>query len=223
MTEKEKVSKTIKAVLDTETLDTIPTSVLLSAGFVIYDESKLDSFDSLLESGENVVFDIQPQLDTGRSVSASTLSFWMDQGRSAKDKLFKGKSTPDHLIGMIESVTRKFFNIPDSEEIEYDNQGRIKLLKDVKIQVRGQDFDIPLVNNFLMQYGFNTPFNYSKSRDLRTIYDENNFDYHAYEKLNKPKNFIKHNSLHDSAFDAFMLQRMRNLPEDFSKIDLESK
>lgn len=212
---------TIKAVLDTETLDTISTSVLLSAGFVIYDESKLDSFDTLLEKGEHVVFDIQPQLDTGRSVSASTLSFWMDQGRSAKDNLFKGKATPDHLIGMIESVVRKFFDIPDTDDVEYDKEGRIKLLKDVKIQVRGQDFDIPLVNNFLMQYGFSSPFFYSKSRDLRTIYDENDFDYHSYEKQNKPKNFIKHNALHDSAFDAYMLQRMRNLPKDFSEIDLE--
>lgn len=223
MTEAKKVPSTIKAVLDTETLDTIPSSVLLSAGFVIYDESKLDSFDSLLKSGEHVVFDIQPQLDTGRTISASTLSFWMDQGRSAKESLFKGKSTPDHLLGMIEAVTRKFFNVPDNQDIEYDKQGRIKLLKDIKIQVRGQDFDIPLVNNFLTHYGYISPFNYSKSRDLRTIYDENDFDYHAYEKLNKPKNFIKHNALHDSAFDAFMLQRMRNLPQDFSKIDLESE
>ena len=188
-----------KAILDLETLDTKPSAVVLSVGFLIYDENKQQSFDELLLDGHQIVLDIQPQLNKGRTISKSTLQFWMEQDNEARNGLFYGEEIVSDIPQLFNFVIKNFKQV---YECKLD-------LKNLPIQCRGQDFDIPMIRDLMEQFDLNFPFPHWKSRDLRTIYEENNFKYKQFEDNHKPSEFIKHNALHDCAMDAFMLQRMR--------------
>lgn len=197
-----------KALLDIETLDIKPNAVVLSAAFLIYDEDKLQTYDELLSQGEHITFDIQSQINDGRSISASTMNFWIGEGESAK-VIFDGKSPPLHFMYMVELVVKRYFGIDDNVTLDRLNDGSLKILRKVPIQCRGQDFDFPITRSLTQDCGQPYPFRFSMARDLRTVYDENNFKYIQEENKCKPINFVKHHALHDITLDAYMLQRMR--------------
>lgn len=66
-------------MVDLETLDTTPTSVIVSIGAVKFGPNGYDKCDTFYR-----VVDIQSCIDTGLTISASTLSWWMNQSDAAR-------------------------------------------------------------------------------------------------------------------------------------------
>jgi len=70
-------------MVDIETLDTTATAVVVSIGAVLFDPNKegpIFPSDTLYE-----VLRLQPQIDVGRTVSADTLKWWMQQAPEARN------------------------------------------------------------------------------------------------------------------------------------------
>lgn len=63
---------------DYETLDTAPSAVAVSLGAVIFD------INGIIREHE-WIFDIQEQIEKGRTISGDTLAWWMNQTKEARD------------------------------------------------------------------------------------------------------------------------------------------
>jgi hypothetical protein len=74
----------IEAMIDIETLDVKPSSVVLSIGAQFFtQELGPEGFASFY-----TVLELQEQLEVGRTVSASTLEWWMRQDPRSRDAAF---------------------------------------------------------------------------------------------------------------------------------------
>ena len=71
-------------MLDLETLDNLPTSVILSIGAVFF-----DPITGKLGREFYRVIDAQTAIDAGLTVSASTVYWWMKQTQEARETLFR--------------------------------------------------------------------------------------------------------------------------------------
>jgi len=145
-------SKTpIETMVDIETLDTRPTSVVLSMAVVTFtqDEGPIDEAEYTLE--------IQSQIDRGRTISEDTLiNFWMQQCEEAKSRAF---------------TTQRL-------DTDWALQNMIKTsLIGVPIWANSPSFDLVIIEDLFRNYGIlETPWNYSKSRDVRTLRAEANIE-----------------------------------------------
>lgn len=184
-------------VLDLETLDTTPTSVILSLGCSLFSfEKEENDFRYYVENGFYVKIDPVSQIKSGRSTSKGTIAWWRNQGKEAQTVLMphkNDKSLPEAL---------KLFR-------EYLNQNEYNLKKSY-CWSRGTYFDWPIVENAHLQYNLPLPYNGWKIRDIRTAIDIlYGVDDGKYELKNgTPKEFIKHNSLHDCAMDILRLKEL---------------
>lgn len=133
-------------MIDLETLDLVPTSVILSIGAVVFDEYGL-----VLNEELYLIPDAQEQLDGGRTVSFDVLKWWITQNKKAKE-VFNQKTDT------IFKVAYSLFSFLDKH-------------KDCTIWANGPQFDISMIENFLKQSGYSIPYKFNKVRDFRTACD----------------------------------------------------
>lgn len=128
-------------MIDLETLSTRADGVILSIGAVKFDleRGKID------DSGFYTVVSFEDQLD--RHISESTLTWWMNQGDSAK-RVFNDSKTSfrDALL--------QFSDFVDDPNIE--------------VWSCGADFDIPMMNHAFMTHNIEIPWKFYNSRCFRT-------------------------------------------------------
>jgi hypothetical protein len=134
------------AMVDLETLDTRPTSVILSIGAVLFDArggqpSKRPYYR---------VLKLQSQLNRGRTVSESTLLWWADQSEAARAEVFRpaGRSHPVEAL-----------------------QDLAAYLKPAR-RVWAQGPDYVILTDMARQLGIKMPWAYNSVRDVRTIREE---------------------------------------------------
>lgn len=86
-------------MIDIETLDTLNSAVVLQVGWCLFDETKVDT-------PHEMVMDIQEQIDMGRTISADTLRWWMDQSNIARQKVFCANNTysADDLASRLRTI-----------------------------------------------------------------------------------------------------------------------
>ena len=63
-----------RMMIDLETLDTEPTAIVISAGIVVF-----DTVASNITFSEHFMLDMDHQLSKGRSISMSTIKWWLQQ------------------------------------------------------------------------------------------------------------------------------------------------
>lgn len=174
-------------MLDLETLDTTPTAVVLSIGAVAFDPSTKTLGDKFyVEMTE----DGAEQQKRGRTVSAETVRWWMQQDVLAK----------------------RVFAIPQAEGVErvntYEALHRFNLFvaangdRTAEIWGNGADFDNIILGSLYDSFGMKKPWSYSRNRCYRTI-----------KNLGVgPKNFTRtgvfHNALDDAITQAVHLQEI---------------
>lgn len=135
-------------MIDLETLDVRPTSVILSLGAVLFNQ-KQGVFDTL-----QLDFDLQEQFDIGRSISMDTLRWWMTQSKQSQ-KIFD-KEGSKVSIATIPGELSKF------------TLGQNK--KTLRVWSNGTDFDIGMVNNVFSQNNFtNKLWMFYNVTDYRTF------------------------------------------------------
>lgn len=182
----------LKAVLDTETLDLRTSAVIVSLGVTIFDDEKVDSFEDLVSRGINVYIDRGIQKYAGRTTSRSTMEWWDKQGEEAK-LVFDQPGVSVHQVSVL--IDQLISGLPVNK-------------KHLKWYCRGPQFDIAKLEDLFRQFGVDCPWHYRKPRCSRTWLDEHGIDDDV--KLQRPDHMIPHNSLHDAAFEAYMMQRVRN-------------
>lgn len=140
-------------MIDIETLALRPKGVITQMAFVAVDAEDLD--EEIKQ--EEMFLPIQPQLDLGRVIDASTILWWMKQEGRAK-KYFEESigDDMDELVSLVQSFVTKLDRVCRSVE-EYE------------IWARGPQFDITCMESLFADTGQETPWAYHRIRDLRTM------------------------------------------------------
>lgn len=166
-------------MFDIETLDTKPSSVILSIGVITSENGKLSNPGCWFP-------DIQQQLDMGCTVSASTLRWWLNQGEGAK-KVF---DQPKQPIEVVMAEVAKYVT---------------KSGKNIEPWCNGASFDMPIMEDKFRLVGLPIPWNFWTVRDMRTI--KNLVDRDTLAKLQvEPK--IAHDALEDAIAQAQTLNNI---------------
>lgn len=142
----------ILVMADIESLDIGPRSIVSQIGMVF---SMADDPETVL--GEVLVYlPIQPQIDLKRTLSASTLIWWMKQGDEARRE-FEQNTGDDYeeLPALLRHVNRKFEQIVDGRTYE--------------VYARGPQFDIVNIESLMKETALKPAWRYDRIRDLRTV------------------------------------------------------
>lgn len=175
---------------DMETLGVSDSALILSIG-VIYVKPNYDvtNFKSLVSHGINLKINHQEQLKT-RVVESDTLNWWGTQGEEAKYVLSNKDCIP---IQEVYSVIKNYF-----KENNFDIKKDIIWSRGMIDQRWWQHFC-----NYTVKKEDFLPF--WRWREVRTALDVMTGSAYGFNTYQEPKEFIKHNSLHDACVDA---QRM---------------
>lgn len=181
------------ATTDLETLSLRTNAVILSAGLVVFDMDKVDSFKTLLSQGTNIYVDQDIQLSEGRLKDAATIAWWEKQGEAAAECLNNPNQVHPKMLGKLMSDFAHRY-VEKAHKLRYF--------------CRGPQFDIAKLEDLFFQFETTPPWHYRKPRCSRTALDV--YGYEDDVKFVRPSAMIPHNSLHDAAFEAYLIQRARN-------------
>lgn len=134
-------------MIDFETLGTDPDTAVISLGACFFDLEKKQ-----LGSSFYMAFEIDEQLKRGRSITADTLKFWMNQSGAAK-KVFNEKAKPT------EEVLKTFITW-------IYGHGTISKIRPWG---NGATFDISIIEDMFRQYGLKCPWLFYNVMDMRTF------------------------------------------------------
>ena len=183
------------AVFDIETKDINPSGVVISLGVVLVDLSKVQSFKELVAQGGNIYFDQEQQGERNRTISPDTLAWWDSQGEAAKECL----DNPNKIScsALYPALNRLYESIgirPNPKTTKWFSRGY---------------FDAVFMDSFCRTFELGPMFKFYNWRDTRSFLDGAGLGSNN-EKLDTPEGFIPHNSHHDAAFEAYMMQRALN-------------
>jgi hypothetical protein len=175
-------------MLDIESLDLGPRSVVTQLALFGLDLEE----DEMLDTHVHSYLPIQPQLDLihARTISASTLWWWMQQSDEAR-AAFEFSTSEDfndlpvlmnHFIVQFENITRG---------------------KTYTLWARGPQFDVVNVESLLKDCGLKAPWKYDRVEDLRTIMREAGL---SSKDVDQPKGFVAHNAAWDCKFQLLCLR-----------------
>lgn len=182
-------------VFDFETLDTRPTGVILSMGVVMFKLDEINTFDELVSQGMNVYFDQGQQTDAGRTISQDTLNWWEGQGATAQECLDNPNQLNCKKLHIYLNALYTALNFqPDRKNTRWFSRGA---------------FDNGFMEDFCRTFGMDTPYKYWAWRCARSFLDGAGIGTRN-EKMPKPAGMVQHNSHHDAAFEAMMLQHWYN-------------
>jgi hypothetical protein len=164
-------------MLDLETLDTSPTSVVVSIGAVAFDlENPILGQTLYLELSN----DLAAQQKRGCTISADTVVWWMQQNLAARNVFEKKHADDTSRVSTHEAL--ELFS-----QFITDNGGN-----KARIWGNGADFDNIILGNLYSVYGMPRPWSYSRNRCFRTVKNE-----HI-----GPDKFERHGTHHHALHDA---------------------
>jgi exodeoxyribonuclease VIII len=146
-------------MLDLETMDTRPTAAIVAIGAVAFNPhmGKVDR-----EGGFYVTVDLQSCLDAGLTVSASTIRWWLDQERDARQQITGWSEPLEDSLRMLEGWLHNL-NIaacpPDGDPYGAH----------LEIWGNGADFDNVILTNAYRTAGFDLPWGRYHNRCYRTL------------------------------------------------------
>lgn len=135
-------------MLDLETLGTNAGCVVLSIGACTFDGKF-----GLTGNHFHRHLQIQPQLDAGAIMDASTVLWWLQQDPAAQKALVAGQATADHPISVLEHFA-----------------GWLTQVNCDGLWGNGADFDLPiLADAYRRNCKRPAPWKYNIGRDCRTV------------------------------------------------------
>lgn len=184
--------------LDTETLSLASPAVIVNVGIVCFDRDVVDSFQDLVKRGTLITLDRAEQKRLGREQTQDVLEWWAKQGEDALRQF--------HVEGI------GLYDVKPRIEAYISQFGG--KTKHSRWYCRGAHFDIAKLEHLFWQLGVQAPWHYRKPRCSRTVLDEWGIDDDMWPV--RPNGMIPHNAMHDAAFEAYLIQRVRNgVPLDF--------
>ena len=172
-------------MIDLETLGTLPGSVILSIGAVMFDP--LDPRGTIGQTFYRVVSQASC-LAAGLTTSASTLEWWSMQNAEARKVLAQSQS--DEAWELTDALMALSDFIP----------------KNARVWSNGANFDQPLLDVAYNKVDIKLPWEYWNSRCYRTIKS-----LVPNAKDLAPETVVAHNALEDAKWQTIHLQRMMNV------------
>ena len=177
---------------DLETLDIQSSGVILSLGVVLFDISHSNTFEELVTQGFNIYFDQTEQTAKGRTVSTDTLNWWQQQGEDAAECLNNPNQVPCGNLHLYLNRLYQALGVqPNPKVTRWFSRG---------------SFDEKFLDSFCQDFNMDTPYKFWTWRCARSFLDGIGLGSRN-EKLEKPVSMVPHNSHHDAAFEAYMLQQ----------------
>lgn len=182
-------------MFDIETLGVESTSVILSIACIHFDPTTKPSYEELVKSAFFVKMDVKDQAENyKRTVSKDTLDWWLTQHPAIRDFSF----TPSD------------YDVPAAEALD-KFQAWAKSFEDYNtatVWARG-NMDQSVLSSLETKMGRESIFPYHRWRDVRTAVDIYTGSTNGYCKVNyagfESYQVVKHNPIHDCAFDIMML------------------
>lgn len=143
-------------MIDIESLDLGPRSVILQIGIIAY------PLDDPATEGRRIdtYLPAQPQMALGRTISFRTIVWWMDQEDASRKRLVESNGEDmEELLALVRSVHRKLTEVIQSAG-GHDN---------VEVWAKGPQFDIVNVETLFVDCGLTAPWRYDSVMDLRTV------------------------------------------------------
>lgn len=173
-------------MIDLETLDTEPSSVILTIGACAFDLYGTDSPDAIKGDEQSCFYrkvTIESNEAAGRTISGSTVMWWMQQSDDARASLIEG-----HHVELRKALVE--FNLWWSEH-GVD-----------RVWAKSPDFDCKIMESAFKGFKIPVPWFFSNTRCVRTIQEL------AYPDGDRP-NFdfgTAHDALDDAIQQAVMVQ-----------------
>lgn len=145
----------IGLMLDNENLDLGAKGVITQVGVIAFPlddpETELRRIDQDLP--------VQPQLTLGRTMSFSTILWWMQQDDKARARFIENTGNDmEELLAFVRSIHRKI-----SELIQQAGGKR-----NVEVWAKGPQMDIVQIESLFNDCGLEAPWDYDTVMDLRT-------------------------------------------------------
>ncbi len=181
-------------MFDVETLGVESSTVVLSAAIIHFDPEKRPTYQDLLDDACFVKFNAKEQMDVGRTVSKSTLSWWKEQHESVR-KVPLEPSRDDMTVnnGLLK-IYKYMGQYPDQFKQTMWARGSLDQLA---------------IDSLAVQFDLEEITGYNMWRDVRTavdiLYGTTNGYVDVDHPLFKRHEVIKHHPVHDCALDAMQL------------------
>lgn len=182
----------IAVAVDTETLSLRSSAVILSIGVVWFDMSCVSEFNDLIKNGINLYLDQNVQKKMNRHVCPKTTAWWKEQNEEAARLFSETGIHPSKAAKEIENFLER---VPAKKS-------------ELRWFCRGPQFDIAKLEDLYTQFDIPTHWSYRKPRCSRTFLDA--FGIEDDKLIKRPVGMIPHNSMHDAAFEGYILQRVYN-------------
>jgi hypothetical protein len=169
-------------------------AVVLSAALIHFDPESQPTYQDLLDAACFVKFNAKQQMDSGRTVSKSTLQWWKTQHEYVR----KVSLEPSHEDVSVETGMQMF----------YDYMAKYPNAKSQTMWARGS-LDQLAIDSLAVKFGLEEITGYNVWRDVRTAIDILYGTSNGYVDVEHPlflrHEVIKHMPVHDAAYDAMML------------------
>lgn len=170
-------------MIDSETLDTVSTAVVTQLAFMAVPAAAPDPINAL--KFDSYFLPWQPQLDAGRTVSASTLAYWLRAPDDARLKLIESMDGDNAVLtAFVRSFIRKISQVIQA------------CPGNTEIWARGPVFDVSIIDSLIAMCGEVPPWHYGSIRDVRTAMSMAGIDV----KDIPSDDIVKHIALEDCRF-----------------------
>lgn len=182
-------------MFDVETLGIESNSVILSMACIYFNPEEKPTFKQLVESAFFVKLDAKYQTEfLGRTVTKSTLEWWAKQPEMLKKQSLIPSSKDVHPSDAIDMMGEWAEQYPNNRKCT--------------IWARG-NLDQMVLGSMEDRLKRDALFNFGRWRDVRTAVDILTGSTNGYCNVDHPEfnrdHVLKHNPIHDCAFDAMML------------------
>ncbi len=175
-------------MLDLETLDTVHSAVVVSIGAVAFDPYSNVIGDQLyLELTDDMAL----QQERGRTVSANTARWWIQQDDTAKRVFAKPPAEGIKRVPTLDALLRF--------RIFVETNGGV----DVELWGNGSDFDNMILGSLYDSFETPKPWSYSRNRCYRTMKNIGVGPRRPTEQVG-----VRHNALDDAVTQAKHLQEI---------------
>lgn len=168
---------TIHAMIDLETLGFQPDTTVLTIGGVKFNPNAI----SPAYQDFYYRFDVNEQLERGRSTDESTLEWWGTQDPEVREEAL-GDQNRTPVLEILQALNRWCVGVD-------------------AIWCQGPTFDIVILENLFRQYEHHIPWPFWKIRDSRTLFQIMPTD------PRKEIEFAAHNALEDCRAQALCVQK----------------
>ena len=174
-------------MLDLETLDTRSSSIVLSIGACVFNDNKLNTEQELRSNFFYEELSISEQEKNGRTISTSTLAWWLNQPDPGLKKFFNNKKS--NITNSLENF--HYFILNNNSKIE-------------GIWSNGPSFDMNIIESLYNSFNKTFCMDFRKWFDFRTAKLVRNL-------LKIPENSFtgtRHNALDDAINQALSVNQI---------------